>query len=395
LTLLRFPSLARAGAAALLTAGVLLTEGVPALAGPSGTDLGLTLTGTTIAADAKGKFGSLTLTNLGTKRPAKVDITVDIAKLDLSKVDLELDPCARVGDEIQCGVADEFVPGAGATADLDLPFVRKEGATGAAGKVTVRVGTEGDVDAKNDSITAAVSVGGSGVDLQVIADDVYAVDVAGEQTDQPVKPGEVSALIGHVLNQGGMTARGIRVAVRLPAHTTFAQKIDACSYGADKRTASCTYDHDLIPADLDDTGTYLLAGVDVPLMVKVDADAPAGVTLRGGTFLAAALSSVPADPASVRSLRKRHADLPAGLRALTVPPLQDVDWSDNSDEFAVLVAPEESGGSGGGLPVTGPQSAVLGGGGLVVAAAGAMLFLLARRRRVVLVTPGDEKAPTA
>jgi hypothetical protein len=324
-------------------------------------------------------------------------LSFDLADLDLSKVELDLDACDQFDDEIRCGLQDEFIPGPGATVDLDLPFVRKDGATGAAGSLTVTLEVAGDTNPKNDTVSADVSVGGSGVDLTVVAEDVYAIDDAGKVTDEPLAPGEVSALVGHVLNQGDMTAAGVKIAVKLPEHAAFAEELEGCTYGADRRTATCSYDDlDLIPADLDGSGEFLVSGKDFFLMVRVDDDAPAGAVLKDGLFTAKALDSVPADAASVKALRKKPAKLPANVRALTVSAVSDVDDSDNSDEFAVFVAPEESGGSGGGggLPVTGPQAAVLGGGGLAVAVAGALLFLSARRRRVVLVTPGDERAPT-
>lgn len=393
----RSPFSACAGAAVLLAVGALFTVGTPALAAAPGTDLALAITGTTIAADAAGKFGSLTVTNVGTEVPLQVLLSFDLADLDLSKVELDLDACDQRDDEIRCGLEDEFIPGPGETVDLGFPFVRKDGATGAAGSLTVALEVYGDTNATNDTVTADVSVGDGGVDLRVVADDVHATDGAGKVTDEPLAPGEVSTLVGHVLNQGDMTAAGIAIEVELPEHAAFAEEVEGCSYGTDRRTATCSFgDLDLIPADQDGSGDFRHSGRDFSLMVRVDDDAPAGVVLKDGLFTANALDSVPADAASVTALRKKPAKQPAGVRALTASAVKDVDDSDNSDEFAVFVAPEESGGSGGGggLPVTGPQAAVLGGGGLAVAVAGALLFLLARRRRVVLVNPGDERVPT-
>ena len=386
--------LTRVGATALLTAGALVTTAAPASAAAPGTDFGVTLTGTTIAADASGKFGSLTVTNVGTATAEQVQLRFDLADLDLSKVEVDLTDCDREGDEIRCLLADEFVPSPGAASDLDLPISRRHDATGAAGTLTVSVQADGDTESGNDTVTAKVTVGAGGVDLNVVAEDVYAVDDAGDLTDRPVARGEVAALVGHVLNQGDLTAQGVKVSVKLPAGATFAEKLADCTY-ADKRNATCTYDDlDLIPADLD-TEDYLLSGADFWFFVKVDADAKAPV-LKNGLFMATAMKSVAADTASIKSLRKQDPKRTAAVRDVTVSAVKDVDDSDNIDEFSVFVAPEESGGSGGGggLPVTGPQAAVLGGGGLVVAVAGALLFFLARRRRVVLVTPGDERAPT-
>ncbi len=61
----------RIGATALLAAGALVTTAVPASAA-AGPDFAVTLTGTTIAADASGKFGSLTVSNVGTATSERV-----------------------------------------------------------------------------------------------------------------------------------------------------------------------------------------------------------------------------------------------------------------------------------------------------------------------------------
>jgi hypothetical protein len=395
LKLLSPTHLTRVGGTALLAAGVLLATVAPASAAAPGTDFAVTLTGTTIAADTSGKFGSVTVANVGTATSERVELRFDLADLDLSKVEVDLTECDREGDEIRCLLADEFVPKPGAGTDLDLPISRRHDATGAAGTLTVSVKADGDTESGNDTVTANVTVGTGGVDLNVVAEDVYAIDDAGELTDRPVARGEVAALVGHVLNQGDMTAQGIKVSVKLPKGATFAEKLPECTYAAGNRSAACTFTRvDLIPADLD-TEDYLLSGADFWFFVKVAADAKAPV-LKNGLFSAAAMKSVAADSASIKSLRKHAPKRTAAVRNVTVSAVKDVDDSDNTDEFSVFVAPEVSGGSGGGggLPVTGPQAAVLGGGGLVVAVAGALLFLLARRRRVVLVTPGDERAPT-
>jgi LPXTG-motif cell wall-anchored protein len=85
-------------------------------------------------------------------------------------------------------------------------------------------------------------------------------------------------------------------------------------------------------------------------------------------------------------------ELPENARAVSP---DDIDASDNTDGYAVIVAAEGgTGGGDGGLPVTGPQAGLIGGIGAAVLLAGGAMFLVARRRRVVLVTPGDEK-PTA
>ncbi|MFV2101987.1 hypothetical protein [Micromonospora sp. LOL_024] len=68
-----------------------------------------------------------------------------------------------------------------------------------------------------------------------------------------------------------------------------------------------------------------------------------------------------------------------------------VDPSDNTDDFAVVVAAKGGFGDGPGLPGTGVQVGLIGAVGAGVLGAGVAMFLVSRRRRVVLVAPGDEK----
>jgi LPXTG-motif cell wall-anchored protein len=91
------------------------------------------------------------------------------------------------------------------------------------------------------------------------------------------------------------------------------------------------------------------------------------------------------------------AELPDFARKLTAAEVVklDVDASDNTDGFAVLVAGPAGGTGGGGedpsLPLTGPVAASVAGAGAVALALGTFLFVSARRRRIVLVTPADGK----
>jgi LPXTG-motif cell wall-anchored protein len=123
-------------------------------------------------------------------------------------------------------------------------------------------------------------------------------------------------------------------------------------------------------------------------MFNVDKGVKPGA-LTGGLV---SVEPIVAQP-SIGAKESTKVELPANVEGLQAA---DVDATDNSDGYAVIVAAQggTGGGDGGSLPVTGPQAGLIGGIGAAVLAAGGAMFLVARRRRVVLVTPGDEK-PTA
>jgi hypothetical protein len=386
-------SLTRVSTTAVLAVGALALSATPALA--ADVDFGLEIAGTTIAADATGKLGRLNVTNHGTTTPKDVTVVFDTTQVDDSKIEIYLgDECEDDGDTIVCGVAPEYIPGPGKTAELGMPLTRQEGATGAAGKVTVTVVVEGDGNKANDSRTADINVGSNGVDLGVLAPDVTGVDQqTGEPTGKDVNPGEIAVVWAFVWNRGDRIADGLRVDVKLPKDVTFADEESDCTYAADKRSARCDYtDFSLLPADNDLSGQESSTAFFFPVQLAEDAKGPAA--LKGGEVTVTALdqSAVP----SAKKLKQRKSVRPANAKALTAKQAAlEVDATDNTDPYAVLVA-GSTGGSGGGdeepgLPVTGPVAATAAGLGAVVLAAGAFLFLSARRRRVVLVTPGDGK----
>jgi hypothetical protein len=387
-------NLTRVSATAVLAAGALALSAAPALA--ADVDFGLTLTGTTIAADATGKLGSVNITNHGTTKPKEVNVTFDATKLDDSKIEIELGgECEFDADKIaRCSLYPEDIPGAGGTAEMVVPLTRQDGASGAAGKLTITVDVPGDSNKSNNSRTVDVNVGGNGVDLRVIAPDVTGVDQqSGEPTGKAVNPGEISVLYALVWNEGDRIADGLRVDVKLPKQVTFAAEAPDCDYAADKRSARCEYkDFSLLPADRDTTGKDSSAGFFFPVQLSEDAKGPAA--LSGGEVTVTAIDQSSA--LTAKRLKEHKSVRPANAKALTAAQAAlEVDASDNTDPYAVLVA-GATGGSGGGdeepgLPVTGPVAATAAGLGAVVLAAGAFLFVSARRRRVVLVTPADGK----
>jgi hypothetical protein len=390
-------NVARASAAGLLAAGALGFAATPALA--ADVDFGVALKGTTIAAGADGKPATLNITNHGTSKPKEVGVRFDASKMDQFKVVLELGECTVEKGVADCLLDESAIPGPGETADLDVQLV-KTGAPGADGGVlTITVLVAGDTNKANDSASAKITLEQTahGPDLRVLALDVTAVDQQGELTGKAIAPGGSSLAWGYIFNHGDYTAAGLKVQVKLPKDVTFAEEEGGCEYTADKRSAVCTTDVlKLVPWDLDSSATKKDSALRVYFAVTVSKDAKGPVSLTGGSWTATALKAE--DPA-VRKSRSGSAELPAFARELTAEEVAkvEVDATDNTDTFAVLVA-GPAGGSGGGdgdddptLPVTGPVAASLAGAGAAVLALGAFLLVASRRRRVVLVTPGTEK----
>jgi len=390
--------IARVGAAGLIAAGALAVAAVPAYAAAT-VDFGVNFKGTTIAADAGGKLGFVTITNHGSSTPKKVDVRFDVTKLDQSKVTVPEvgDGCTFTAGVADCLVPAADIPGPGLNLESPVPLIKVPGATGAAGKLTVTVVVDGDTDADNDSKTVDVSVGGHGVDLGIVVPDVSVLDANGIPSGKPIVPGGSSAVTGVLVNQGDATAVGLSVTVTVPKDVTFGE-IDGCVRSADKRSLHCVAD-DLVltPFGGDDDTSF----VEFSLPVTVSADAPGPVTLTGGNAVAAATGQESLPEAAARRLARKA--LPKSFHRLTKAQIAavdavEVDSSDNTDQFAVLVAAKPggstgggTGGTGGGLPVTGPVAASVAGTGALVIAIGAVLFVTTRRRRVVLVAPADEQ----
>ena len=394
-------NLARISATSLLAVGALGFAATPAMA--ADVDFGVKAVGSTIAANASGKFAKITVSNNGTTKPGAVDVKFDASKLDMSKVAVsDLGACTFDKGVALCTLAADSVPAPGASTDLGVPLKKVAGATGAAGKLTIEVAVKGDINQANDKATVDVTVGESGVDLGVIAEDVSTPDSDGNPTGKPVAPGRIGSLYSAYVNQGDMIADGLKIEIKLPALTTFAQEIEGCEISADKRTFTCDVaGQALIPADEDtNKEDKQVSEIGFALQVLVSPNAKGPVSLKPGSVTATALKQKAFSAA--RQSKAEAPKLPKGLAPLVVTRAAkvDADLSDNTDDFAVLVAgaPAAGGqgseggqGGGGGLPVTGPAAFAIGGGGLAAVALGLAMFFVARRRKVVLVTPGDHK----
>jgi hypothetical protein len=410
---LRHRTLARAGAAivGLFAAGALAA---PAYAGTA-TDLELTVAGTKVAAGSEGKVGWVKITNKGEGTPTALTVAADLSDLDPEKMvalpageDCEAD---EAGPKITCSVPADDIPGPGETLEFPVLVLRNPEVAGPyTGHVTFTISSPDDTTPDNNSKTVEVAISErSGVDLGVIAPDVKnEIDLAESTslpafTEDAIHPGDTSAVLGFAINQGDMTATGVKVSVTLPKQVTFAEKEEGCTYSADTRTVTCNYEQvSLIPADKDTDGNDDVSAFAViwfPIKVAEGVTAP--VALTGGTFGAAALGQVEFEEQASTLSTEAAPKLPANVKLLGASDVPDVDPSDNVDGFAVIVAAEGGGGGGDGdedggptLPVTGVQVGLIGGLGAGVIAVGGVLVLLARRRRVILVTPDDER-PTA
>jgi hypothetical protein len=354
----------------------------PAFAGS--TDVAVDLTGTTIAADSSGKFGSITVKNLGSTTPEEIEVIFDISAVEDSLI--KVTTCEGGFEEdgkVYCVVPTELIPAPGGAVDLVVPLARKSEGSGPAGKLGIEVVAAGEDKSTlgDNSKTVDLTLGEhSGVDLRVTAEDVRnSLDDEGNLTDNLVKPGGTAVVFGFFANEGDMTANGVRVTVTLPEQATFAEEEEGCTYTADNRTVTCEYTEVvLIPADKDTTedGELSAGGAFFPLTVA--ADAAEGAVLPDGIFHVEAIEAVEyVDPTLKRGAKNETPDLPDNVEMGG-----DVDATDNSDEFAVFVAEDTSGG-GGGLPVTGPAATVIGGAGAAILVLGTVLFLAARRRRIV------------
>lgn len=408
-------SLARVGATAVCAA---IAVGLaPAPAHAAGTDLGINLTGTSLAAGADFKFATLTITNHGTTRPDAVDIVIDSTRLDSSKIEANgLDGRCRPANGVTtCRLPSIAIPRPGGSAEQILSLEKVPGATGDAGSLTVTIRAVGDTDNTNDSRTATVAIGDGNADLLVSAQDVTAADHDDAPSGRPVAPGAIGSLGIVVVNQGDMTAAGVSVQITLPHQSTVAERIEGCHPATDGRSLTCVAaDVDLLPLSKEPSSEDAFLLLMVPVRVSPEAEGP--VTLKAGVVTVAALDRKPYTQRrteATAALPPHYARPNAGEIAAL-----DADWTDNTDTFAVHVAgpatgtgggatdgyggagtgggptgsgPGGSGQAGGGLPVTGPTVFAFGGAGLAVVALGVGLLMAARHRRIVVAVPRDER----
>ncbi|WP_431891574.1 hypothetical protein [Micromonospora haikouensis] len=386
---LRYRPPARLGVAALLVSGALAALGTPARAEGPGTDLSLDVAGTRVAAGVEGKTAYIKVSNRGTNPAANVTVKVDVS--DLDPLDAEAIPngeaCEEIGEDLwYCALLGDDLPAPGRTVEVPLLVFKNNGGGPRSAPVTFTLASPDDTTPENNTRTVQVEFAEeSGVDLGVRVPDVtrhirpdeYDPDTEGFPA---LQPGQTTVLVGEVVNQGDLATDGLRLTLLLPEGVTFAARFTDCVHSAGNRKATCEIE-DLRLADGGDALSFV-----VP--ITVDAGVRGPVALKPGTVTAEALGQL--TPQQQRSRRAATPALPSGL---SLVPAREVDSSDNSDDFAVLVIARSDGGGGGdgGLPVTGPQAGLIGGVGAAVLAVGGALLVLARRRRLVLVAPTDEQ----
>ncbi|HEX6967626.1 MAG TPA: LPXTG cell wall anchor domain-containing protein [Micromonosporaceae bacterium] len=381
-----------AGALGLTAASAFAT---PALA-DAGVDVAIESAGGTIGDYVSSKPIKVTLVNKhATEAAENILVKVDTNGL-LPGVKFDGDECGGIQDDgfVYCGIEGDALP-AGARIDWSFWLELTAGDAGDYGKIKITIEHDGeDPDLSNNSTTLDIKVAKkTGPDLAVIAYDVDSKVEDRDEDEYPVlggalHPGEEGAVLYDVANFGDEPAWGVRVTVNLPEGVTFTEVEPDCAYSDDNRKAVCTYP-DLTMISFDDwaEGKEGRFGVHFWNYVTVAAGVKAPVTLTEGMVTVEAL-----EPQLTVLNKSTKAALPENARPLTEDrEFGEIDPSDNSDKFNVIVA--GSGGEGGGsLPVTGAQAGLIGGIGAAVVIAGAALFLMARRRKVVLVTPDDEKS---
>ncbi|SBT50778.1 hypothetical protein [Micromonospora auratinigra] len=379
------------GVAGILAAGLFAAPAVAA----EPADLAIEATGTTIAVGAPGKTATVSLLNKSKVDATKVLVGLDISKLDTTKVDIDENGCSpREDGLILCGIEGDVLR-AGADIDWAFPLTRKNGSVGDAGEISAIILHDGeDPDESNNEVTVKVKVEGTGADLTVVAPDIdrEISDKDALESDtpkgSPLNPGDDTVAVAYVENQGDRPVATIKVEMLLPKGVTFGSiRTEECGFSSDRRKFTCSADVELAPK----------AWLEVVLPVTVAKGVKAPATLTGGTVTVESLG----EAVAAGDTAKATKELPSFLRKVTRSGPQkrsEVDASDNTDGFGVMVTPLAGGSgggngdNGGGLPVTGPQAGLIGGVGAVVLAAGAAMFIVSRRRRVLLVTPGDEKS---
>ncbi|MEV6631441.1 hypothetical protein AB0M54_11890 [Actinoplanes sp. NPDC051470] len=384
--------LARVSATGMLAAGALALAATPALA--ADVDFGINLKGTTIALGATEKPATISFSNNGTSKPKQVGVLFDARQLN-DKVALDLGSCTVENGIADCEIGEEFIPGPGETADLDVPLkVADPAARGSAGKLKVTVVVEGDTVKANDSKTVEVVLSEkAGVDLRVVASDVTSADSNGVPTGKALAPGEHSFAWGYIANHGDAAATNLKVSVKLPKDLTFAAKEEDCEYNAAMTAATCV-GKGLVLVPFGQENDTAISAFSSYFEVVVSSKAKGPAKLTGGTWTVVAETL----PASVAKRRAAAPALPKFAKAVTKAEIAkfDVDATDNSDGFVAILG-GVAGGEGGGesddpsLPLTGPVAAGAAGAGALALGVGAFLFISARRRRITFAAPTDNK----
>lgn len=351
----------------------------------------ITARGTSVTA-GNGKTGMLSVYNQGPNNVVEASFEFDLSALDTAKVDFQLlpnDACAEPGKTtITCRSIGERT-----TLDLLFRLTPAKGAEpGPAGTITavLKDSLHDGVEAPPHKFTFPVTVAPSGADLLVWApDQPFQVD----GTVGKIKRGADGTLSILIVNQGDQTVNGVRVTAKLVKGATFTD-LDGCQTSADRLTLTCEFtDLSLIPAAQDtdpDDDAWSAVEFTPGVHIADDAKSPKGwPDLPGNSVTVEPLA---VEPTTAKALRAATT-LPAGIKGVSLAAL-DIDATDNTDDFTIMVAAADgtgggsdgSGGSGGGsgsggLPITGAPAMMVAGTGAAAVIVGGFLMFLTRRRK--------------
>jgi len=356
----------------------------------------ITARGTTVTA-GNGKNGMLSVYNQGPNNVVEASFEFNLSDLDPAKVDFQLLPNDACGVPGKTAISCQSI-GERSTLDLLFRLTPAEGVKpGPAGTITavLKDSLHDGVAAPPHEFTFPVTVAPPGADLLVWApDQPFQVD----GTVGKIKRGEDGTLSILIVNQGDQTVNGVRVTAKLVKGATFTD-LDGCQASTDRLTLTCELtDLSLIPAaqDTDPDDDVWSAVEFIPgVHIADDAKSPKGwPDLPGNTV---AVEPLAVEPTTAKALRTAAA-LPPGVRGVTLAGL-DIDATDNTDDFTIMLAAAdgtgggsgggtgggsgdgEGGGSGGGLPITGAPAMATADAGLAAIVVGALLLFLTRRRK--------------
>jgi hypothetical protein len=300
----------------------------PAAVAPSGADVGVTLKGTTVAADTDFKFLQIVATNHGPGEATDVVVAVTITPatsvLAALPPSIETGPipygCTATGENsFSCELGD-LEPGTKDTIGVMYRAAPGAPVNPAAGFVTASVTSSStDGNSENDTVNGTLAIVPTGSDMLVIAEDI--VDVT---------PGDIGMAGVIALNLGAQPTGPAELTVTLPTGVQMAESIPGCTNATDLRSFTCLYDS-------------IAAGDGDFLMPEVQVDPSVGGprTLTGGS---AVLGSDPSGyvlRAAERSDRPvRTAAMRPNLTSQQLALIGDADETDNSDTFiATTTAP--------------------------------------------------------
>lgn len=377
------------------------TAGTARAAAGGSADLSLIVRGTTIADVSTPKPATLKITNHGPATATGIRLRlvgwVDGESTDPGAVNWcerpepPMPPAPPVppgGRVVAIGTECDLPnlpPGRSLTFDMRYPIFGG-GVIHMFGEFTtsVRHAQSDPVPANNSVLSRLIATASvAGADMYASAWDVP-VDASGKVG--AIVPGQRGELRFEIGNVGLTVVRELELTLRLPEHVSLEGDLSGCEYDAGRREAICVYRGlSLIPVNDDtDPNDDEHSGLRFQVSVRVAESAPAPAHLAGGRVEVRALLDEPIPSIAAAGLPRQASPMRADPEATP-----DRDPSDNTDTFTVFTA-VESGGVGGGMPVTGVDAARMAGTGAGAVLLGAALLLLGRRRRQSSVTrPGQ------